>query len=339
MGSGGVSASPGGESVNGLTISGSIISLPRACALCGRGGNLHLSAADPNCRCQQDSVLVASLQGGVGLEDSKLSPEVDVEYNIHKNQASGKQKKAKIVQQQLQRKSTSVTPIRLGMVSITDGGEPHPPNTEEAVEKNYASLKSIRPLSASTIDQCLVPSPHRPNVHHRKLLRKSAMASMSSVSAHPPDNGFNPRQNFFHSQHHLHSPSIRHKQNLQGFTSSWQALASSSGAPSSIQELIYSPLHPLFYQHQRHMLVHPTSYRPMRTGYQKSFTGCMHAGARITSNAGGGSREYHTTQKSSPSMASSGKFWTNIGLADGYEQRWSPLSVVAHRRAQLKQPK
>ncbi|KAK3771601.1 hypothetical protein RRG08_014274, partial [Elysia crispata] len=81
-----VSASPGGESVNGLTIRVALLSASHeTCALCVDVEAIIYQLLDPNCcRCQQDSVLVASLQGGVGLEDSKLSPEVDVEYNIHK---------------------------------------------------------------------------------------------------------------------------------------------------------------------------------------------------------------------------------------------------------------
>ncbi|GFR85570.1 hypothetical protein ElyMa_004177400 [Elysia marginata] len=324
-------------SVNAVAVGGSIISLPRACALCGRGGNLHLSAADPNCRCQQDSVLITSFHNGAGVEDSKFSPDVDSGHVTHKSQASGKQRKAKMSQQ---RKAASVTPTRLGLMSITDGGEPHSPNTEpDADKEDYAPVKSARPLSASTVDQCLVPSPHRPNVHHRKLLRKSTVASVLSPSAHPPDSVFNPQQNLFHTQQPMPGPSKRHGPNLQGFISSWQALASSSGASSSVQELIYSPLHPLFHHQQRQMLLQPPSYRPIRLGNHSGFRGRMHAGGRITSIGGGGLREYHTTQKSGAHVASSVKLWTNLSIAEGHDQWLSPLSVVAQRRARLKQPK
>ena len=316
---------------------GAIISLPRACAMCGRGGNLHLAAADPNCRCQQDSVLITSSHNGVGIDDSKPSPaDVDsigaVIGNVSKPQAPGKQRKSKAAQL---RKATSVTPTHQGMLSITDGGEPHSPNTEPDAEEICILPRPARPLSASTVDQCLVPSPHRPNAHHRKLLRKSAMAS--TTSAHPPDSVFNPQQSLFHTQQPLPGSSNRHSQNIQGLTSTWQALASSTGPASSMQELLYSPLHPLFHQRQ------PPSYRHIRSGNRRGFRGSMYTGGKIAAigggGGGGGFNEAQTIQKSAPSVISSVKLWTNMGFVDPREQWWSPLAVVAQRRARLKQPK
>ncbi|GFO15391.1 hypothetical protein PoB_004189600 [Plakobranchus ocellatus] len=337
------SAGGAGGGVNGVGGGGgAIISLPRACAWCGRGGNLHLAAADPNCRCQQDSVLFASLHQR-GAPDASLSADVEnCSSNGQRNQIISKQMKSKTSQRQ--RKAASVTPTRLGMSPIADGGEPHSPNADPAAEEDVANLESARPLSANVAQHCLVPSPYRPNVHHRKLLRKSAIASSSSTSAHPPDSVFNPQQNLFRTQH-ISGLLGSLPSSLQDGASPWQALSSSTVAPSSIQELFYSPLHPL-YQHpqqqqQRQLvLVKPSSYRHIRSGGRCGMRGGMYISGKIGPVGGGGVlRDSLAPQKSAPSVSGSMKLWSNMGFVDPHEQWHSPLSVVAQRRARLKQPK
>ncbi|CAG5125049.1 unnamed protein product [Candidula unifasciata] len=156
------------SSKGGSTTSG--VGWHRACQWCGRGGNLHLDSADPNCRCQKDSVLVSLHVGQVNSRAQDLiilnnqqmhvcNPwQPHIKYS-RKNPASG----------------ACSTPA-----GIEDGEETVDFKTNVYASGGLEDTTILRPASALSINMDCSNTNVSKSRPHR--MRKSI-----SVASHPPD--------------------------------------------------------------------------------------------------------------------------------------------------------
>ncbi|BFZ08443.1 hypothetical protein BsWGS_11482 [Bradybaena similaris] len=135
----------------------------RACQWCGRGGNLHLDSADPNCRCQKDSVLVNVQLGQVNPRGQDLIVLNNQQLHACSTwQSQGKYK--------CKKPSTCSTPS-----GAEDGEES---NTQLSCWPQDSTLP--RPASDLSINlDCSSTNISKSRLHN---MRKSL-----SVSSHPPD--------------------------------------------------------------------------------------------------------------------------------------------------------
>ena len=208
----------------------------RTCPWCGRGANLHLDSADPNCRCQQDSVLVTSLHFPAA-SGADMTP---VNTN-NQPPTLGKPKKTnkKTTPLRIGRNAISVTPSRLDQEDLRDGKDSQP-----------EPLTPDRPASVQSTEQ--YPS----NKKHRSKNHRSRKYVAGEIN-HPPDTVFNSKRELpihndkYGYQNTTTQPSV-YVQRVSGYTSGkWQALTSN-------QQPYYSVLHPHYQHPHQHPPPQPT---------------------------------------------------------------------------------
>ncbi|KAI8782012.1 protein monoglycylase TTLL8 isoform X2 [Biomphalaria glabrata] len=172
----------------GTNISGS--TWLRACLLCGRGGGLQLDSADPNCRCQQDSILVTShtfsqeplMISSLNLQPSKSKPNT----------------RSKLKSSTLR---NSVTPTQ-------------PPASDDENTSQNISFKSLRPSSAHT--EVSTTNIKQRTSRGKSTKKRKSMSTSASAQTGEPMSLYTQPYNF-----KLHTSLIRAQELYQGHSFSY----------------------------------------------------------------------------------------------------------------------
>uniref|UniRef100_A0A2C9JEB0 ATP-grasp domain-containing protein n=1 Tax=Biomphalaria glabrata TaxID=6526 RepID=A0A2C9JEB0_BIOGL len=173
---------------SGTNISGS--TWLRACLLCGRGGGLQLDSADPNCRCQQDSILVTShtfsqeplMISSLNLQPSKSKPNT----------------RSKLKSSTLR---NSVTPTQ-------------PPASDDENTSQNISFKSLRPSSAHT--EVSTTNIKQRTSRGKSTKKRKSMSTSASAQTGEPMSLYTQPYNF-----KLHTSLIRAQELYQGHSFSY----------------------------------------------------------------------------------------------------------------------